>query len=227
MRAPAAPAPRLRGACAGRGRRGGGWRAGRGPAIPQLAARSVGCQIGVGWGAALRQEAQASYPTSVVSSLPQSVRPGRRLAALQPGEHGAPPEDFGQAPRPDKGVGDGDTSVTAARGRGGGEEEEDALLQAPRPERSGSFAGAQGRGGRRPSLAVLWASLKPPRSVFPRALSPLPLARALTEDHWPGHFLALSSPGPAVLPRSARRAAQVCHRAGAEAASAPTPEITW
>ncbi|KAH0515844.1 N-acetylaspartate synthetase [Microtus ochrogaster] len=43
-----------------------------------------------------------------------------RLAGHRPGEHDAPPEDFGRALRSDKGVGDGDTSVTAASGRGGG-----------------------------------------------------------------------------------------------------------
>lgn len=57
---------------------------------------------------------------SRILTVSSQFGPGHRLAGRQPAGHGAPPEDFGRAPRSDKGVGDGDTSVTAASGRGGG-----------------------------------------------------------------------------------------------------------
>lgn len=116
-RAPAAPAPRPRGACADRGRRGPSREVSCNPAGPQP--RTVGCQIGVGWGSALRQAAHASNPISAVSSLSLSLFGlSRGLGGRLPREHGAPHKDFGRAPRIDKGVGDGDTSVTTASGRG-------------------------------------------------------------------------------------------------------------
>lgn len=116
-RAPAAPAPRPRGACASHGRRGPSREGSRNPA--GLLPGAVACQIGVGWGSALRQAARALYPISAASSLSlSSFGPGRGLEGRLPREHGAPYEDFGPEPRTDKGVGDGDTSVTTDSGRG-------------------------------------------------------------------------------------------------------------
>lgn len=114
-RAPAAPAPRPRGACAGRGRRGQSWEGSCNPA--GLLSGAIGCQIGVGWGSALRQATRTSYPISASLSLSQ-FGPCGGLGGRLSREHGAPHEDFGREPRTDKGVGDGDTSVTTASGRG-------------------------------------------------------------------------------------------------------------
>jgi hypothetical protein len=114
-RAPAAPAPRPRGACADRGRRGPSREGSCNSAGPLPG--TVGCQIGVGWGSAVRQRVhQTTFQPRPHSLSP--FGPGRGLGGRLPKEHGAPHEDFGRAPRTDKGVGDGDTSVITASGRG-------------------------------------------------------------------------------------------------------------
>lgn len=222
QRAPVAPAPRPRGACAGRGRRGGvGGPSREGSCYPAgLLPRAVGCQIGEGWGSALRQAARASYSISAASSLSLSpFGPARGLGGRLPRERGAPHEDFGRAPRTDKGVGDGDTSMTTASGRG-----RRGRIAAGTPARAQrQLCGSSGAGWEASITPVLLASLKPPTQRLSEHPVPAVIHLRLTEDH----FLACSPLGPSMLPRSASHAAQVCHRAGAEAASAPTPEITW
>lgn len=134
---------------------------------------AVGCQIGVGWGAALRQEARASYPTSTSSSLPQSVRP-------RPQAHRAPARG---ARGPSRGLRPG----TAFRQRGGRWRHIRDCCQRPRRRRTrccrhgGPSAAAAlrvlrgGVGGVHHSLSSGRAS-SPPRSALrapcPRCRSP-------------------------------------------------------
>lgn len=168
---------------------------------------------GVGFGC---QAARASNHISAASSLSQSVRPRPRARrAPAKGTRG-----------PSRGLRPG----AAYRQRGGRWRHFRDYCQRPRKKRTlccrnaGPSAAAAlrelrgGVGGVHHS-PTSWRASSPLRSASLSTLSLL----SFTEDH----FLARSPFGPSVLPRSASHAAQVCHRAGAEAASAPTPEITW
>lgn len=96
----------------------GGGRAGRGPAIPQVCCRER-LRVRLEWGGVrpcVRQRGHYTPFQPRPHSL--SVHSSRGLEGRLPREHGAPYEDFGPEPRKDKGVGDGDTSVTTDSGRG-------------------------------------------------------------------------------------------------------------
>ena len=182
-RAPRAPSLHLhrdRGAHA-RAAEGGG-RAGRGPAGPAPPRRRWGSGIRARGPARLRA-AWASDPALIASPRRQPVRLRAQVPrGRRAGQAGAPPpQDLGQAPRSDKGAGDGDRrfrdSARWPRRRSRRTRRCGVRWRGPRSERSpAARAGAQGPGGRRPAGSP---TERPFRAGTPAATPGLTLARPL------------------------------------------------
>lgn len=154
----------------------GGGRAGRGPAIPQVCCRER-LRVRLEWGGVRPCVRQRGHYTPF-QPRPLSLSPfgpGRGLEGRLPREHGAPYEDFGPEPRTDKGVGDGDTSVTTDSGRG--RRGRIAAGTPARAQRQLCGSSGAGWGGVHHSPPSGRAS-SPPRSVSLSTLSLLPLTRS-------------------------------------------------